>query len=88
MTERTLAIIKPDAVERRLAGPIIQRIEAEGFTIRALRREIRGGEEKPTKRGQTPPKRAPHRRVPLADGWEALVGSSAAGKKPLRATAS
>jgi nucleoside-diphosphate kinase len=38
MTERTLAIIKPDAVERRLAGPIIQRIEAEGFTIRAMRR--------------------------------------------------
>ena len=38
MTERTLAIIKPDAVERQLAGPIIQRIEAEGFTIRAMRR--------------------------------------------------
>src|SRR5262249_44278151 len=38
MTERTLAIIKPDAVERRLAGEIIQRIEAEGFQIRAMRR--------------------------------------------------
>jgi nucleoside-diphosphate kinase len=38
MTERTLAIIKPDAVERRLAGTIIQRIEAEGFQIRAMRR--------------------------------------------------
>jgi nucleoside-diphosphate kinase len=38
MTERTLAIIKPDAVERHLAGQIIQRIEAEGFTIRAMRR--------------------------------------------------
>jgi nucleoside-diphosphate kinase len=37
MTERTLAIIKPDAVERRLAGPILQRIEAEGFQIRAMR---------------------------------------------------
>ena len=37
MTERTLAIIKPDAVERRLAGQIIQRIEAEGFQIRAMR---------------------------------------------------
>ena len=37
MTERTLAIIKPDAVERHLAGPIIQRIEAEGFQIRAMR---------------------------------------------------
>jgi nucleoside-diphosphate kinase len=38
MTERTLAIIKPDAVERHLAGPIIQRIEDEGFQIRAMRR--------------------------------------------------
>jgi len=38
MTERTLAIIKPDAVERRVAGKIIERIEAEGFQIRAIRR--------------------------------------------------
>jgi nucleoside-diphosphate kinase len=38
MTERTLAIIKPDAVERRVVGNIIQRIEAEGFQIRAIRR--------------------------------------------------
>ena len=37
MTDRTLAIIKPDAVERRLAGKIIQRIEDEGFQIRAMR---------------------------------------------------
>ena len=37
MTERTLAIIKPDAVERHLAGKIIQRIEDEGFQIRAIR---------------------------------------------------
>jgi nucleoside-diphosphate kinase len=38
MTERTLAIIKPDAVERHLAGKIIQRIEEEGFQIRAMRK--------------------------------------------------
>ena len=38
MTERTLAIIKPDAVERRLSGKIIQRIEGERFQIRAMRR--------------------------------------------------
>jgi nucleoside-diphosphate kinase len=38
MTERTLAIIKPDAVQRRLAGRIIQRVEDEGFQIRAMRR--------------------------------------------------
>jgi nucleoside-diphosphate kinase len=38
MVERTLAIIKPDAVERRLAGTILQRIEESGFQIRAIRR--------------------------------------------------
>jgi nucleoside-diphosphate kinase len=38
MIERTLAIIKPDAVERHLAGRILQRIDAEGFEIRAIRR--------------------------------------------------
>jgi len=38
MTERTLAIIKPDAVERRLAAKILQRIEDEGFQIRAMKR--------------------------------------------------
>jgi nucleoside-diphosphate kinase len=37
MTERTLAIVKPDAVERHLAGKIIQRIEDSGFQIRAMR---------------------------------------------------
>ena len=38
MLERTLAIIKPDAVERRLAGRIVARIEESGFQIRAMRR--------------------------------------------------
>ena len=38
MTERTLAIIKPDAVERHLAGRILHRIEDGGFQIRAMRR--------------------------------------------------
>ena len=35
--ERTLAIIKPDAVAARNAGRIIERIESSGFTIRAMR---------------------------------------------------
>jgi nucleoside-diphosphate kinase len=35
--ERTLAIIKPDAVEARQAGRIIQRIEEAGFRIKAMR---------------------------------------------------
>jgi nucleoside-diphosphate kinase len=38
MTERTLAIIKPDAVARRLAGRIIQRIDEAEFQIRAMKR--------------------------------------------------
>jgi nucleoside-diphosphate kinase len=38
MTERTLAIIKPDAVAGHKVGAIIQRIEGAGFTLRALAR--------------------------------------------------
>ena len=37
MSERTLAIIKPDAVAARHAGTIIARNESEGFQIRAMR---------------------------------------------------
>jgi nucleoside-diphosphate kinase len=36
-TERTFAIIKPDAVKKGFAGRILARIEQEGFTIRAMR---------------------------------------------------
>jgi nucleoside-diphosphate kinase len=36
VTERTLVVIKPDAVERRLVGEIISRIERKGLTITAL----------------------------------------------------
>jgi len=35
--ERTFAIIKPDAVRRHLIVRILQRIEEEGFTVRAMR---------------------------------------------------
>ena len=35
--QRTLAIIKPDAVARRLVGSILQRIEQAGLEIRAMR---------------------------------------------------
>ena len=35
--ERTLILIKPDAVERHLAGEILGRIEARGFEVRAGR---------------------------------------------------
>ena len=36
MTERTLVLIKPDGVERRLVGEIIGRIEQKGLTLAAL----------------------------------------------------
>ena len=36
--ERTFAIIKPDAVERKLAGKILERIEAAGFTIVGMKK--------------------------------------------------
>jgi nucleoside-diphosphate kinase len=35
--ERTLAIIKPDAVARKLTGDILKRIEAAGLRISALK---------------------------------------------------
>ena len=35
--EKTLAIIKPDAVKKRIIGKIVQRIEEEGFTIVKMR---------------------------------------------------
>lgn len=37
MIERTLSIIKPDAVERNLIGAIISRFEEEGFKVKAMR---------------------------------------------------
>ena len=36
--EKTLAIIKPDAVERNLIGKILERIESNGFRIAAMKR--------------------------------------------------
>ena len=37
MSEKTLAIIKPDAVKKRVIGKIMSRIEDEGFSIHGLR---------------------------------------------------
>ena len=36
MTQRTLVLLKPDAVRRGLSGEIIRRIEAKGYTLVAL----------------------------------------------------
>lgn len=38
-TERTLLIIKPDAVARKAVGQILARLEAEGFLLREVRME-------------------------------------------------
>ena len=37
MAERTLVLIKPDAMRRRLAGEIVSRLERRGFELRAAR---------------------------------------------------
>ena len=44
MTERTLVLIKPDGVERRMVGEIIGRIERKGLTIVALELKQEGDE--------------------------------------------
>jgi len=36
--ERTFAIIKPDAVERKLTGRILEKIEGAGFTIIGMKK--------------------------------------------------
>jgi nucleoside-diphosphate kinase len=37
MAERTLVLIKPDAMDRRLAGEILARFEARGLAVRAAK---------------------------------------------------
>ena len=37
MAERTLVLIKPDAMQRRLAGEIVSRLERRGFELRAAK---------------------------------------------------
>ncbi len=37
MMQRTLVIVKPDAVRRKQVGEVIRRFEAAGLTIRALK---------------------------------------------------
>ncbi len=36
MSDRTLVLLKPDTVERRLVGEVLRRFEAKGLTIVAL----------------------------------------------------
>ena len=48
MTERTLAILKPDCVQKNLVGQVLSRIEKAGFTLLGVKmvrltRETAGG---------------------------------------------
>ena len=38
IVERTFAIIKPDAVERNIAGKIIEKIESAGFVVAGMKK--------------------------------------------------
>ncbi len=67
MSERTLVLIKPDAVRRGLVGEIIARYERKGLTIAAMdsARSIR---RCPTR---TMPSTSRRRSIPL---WEFITG--------------
>ena len=66
--ERTLAIIKPDAVGRNLAGSILARLQSEGFVVLGL---------KMIRLGQDDAKRfyAVHRERPFFDSLTAYMAS-------------
>ncbi len=66
--ERTLAIIKPDAVGRNLAGNIIARLQGEGFVVLGL---------KMTRLSQDDAKRfyAVHRERPFFDSLTVYMAS-------------
>jgi nucleoside-diphosphate kinase len=44
MTQRTLVILKPDAVRRGLVGEVLSRFEAKGLTIVAMEQRLIDGE--------------------------------------------
>ena len=44
MTQRTLVLIKPDAVRRGLVGQVLSRFEAKGLTIVAMEHRLIDGE--------------------------------------------
>jgi len=45
MTQRTLVLLKPDAVRRRLAGEILSRFEAKGLAVVAMELRTIDGEQ-------------------------------------------
>ena len=46
MSDRTLVLLKPDAVERGLIGAIVSRFEAKGLTIAAM--DLRASTRRPS----------------------------------------
>jgi nucleoside-diphosphate kinase len=66
--ERTFAIIKPDAVERRLAGQVLARIEEAGFVVRAMRLHH-------LTKGEAEGFYAVHRARPFFDGLTTFMSS-------------
>ena len=44
MTQRTLLLIKPDAVRRGLVGHLLERFESKGLTIVAMEQRVINGE--------------------------------------------
>ena len=69
MTERTLAICKPDSVSARKAGAILARLEEEGFRIRGVKRLRLAGD-------QAREFYAVHRERPFFAGLVAFITSS------------
>ena len=69
MTERTLLLIKPDGVERRLVGEILGRIERKGLIIAAL--ELRTVSDKLARHHY-----AEHDGKPFFDSLVAFITSS------------
>ena len=45
MTQRTLVLIKPDAVRRGLVGNVLSRFESKGLTVVALEQRLIDGEQ-------------------------------------------
>lgn len=68
MTQRTLVLLKPDAVERGLAGAILARYEAKGLSIAAM--ELRVIDEAMSDRHY-----AEHLEQPFYPGLRAFITS-------------
>ena len=74
--ERTLVLLKPDCVQRRLMGRVLARMEDKGLNVVAMKM-LRITPELAKKRGQRPSARDPPR--------PAAQGATSARKRRMRA---